>query len=244
MAIAVPRTKMNPGLSKRVSLNSTWLLLARAFGQVLIFWLVVVVARRLGETGLGHFAFISAVLFVGNVLTTFGLDTLLIREIASEQSADIPLTSAALFLQLAISTLFILLVVAGGGWLPNLTAEALLALRLASFSLIPMALSTVYSAVLRAYERMELYLFFGVVGSASQVAISLWLLSRGQGVVGLAWAILLGQLLAAGTATGLCWGLLPGFRHDWWASRPVLRRVAKQSWRLAALMVLASRSRS
>jgi O-antigen/teichoic acid export membrane protein len=230
---------MSREVARRVGLNSTWLLLTRASGQALMFWLAVVVARQLGEAGLGQFAFISAVLFVGNVLTTFGLDTLLIREIAGRQGANMPLIPAALVLQLAISTLIILLIVAFAGRLPNQTAETWLALRLASLSLIPLALATVYSAALRAYERMDLYLLFSLLGAATQVAISLFLLNHGQGVVGLAWAILVGQLLAAGAAAGLCWGLLPGFSHDWRTSRSAIWRATKLGWRLALLMVLA-----
>ncbi|MFQ5854093.1 MAG: flippase [Anaerolineae bacterium] len=74
-------------LFKRIALNSLWLLIARVFSQGLMIVFTVLVARYLGEVGLGQYAFIAAVVFLGNVLTTFGLDTLLIREVARTRSA-------------------------------------------------------------------------------------------------------------------------------------------------------------
>ena len=72
---------------------------------MLIF--TILVARYLGDAGLGQYAFIAAVMFVGNVISTFGMDTLLIREIAARRSADTPTLTAALLIQLALSLLFI-----------------------------------------------------------------------------------------------------------------------------------------
>ena len=57
-------------------------LAARLGAQALGLLFTAVLARALGEAGLGQFAFISAVLLIGNAVTTFGLDTLLIREVA------------------------------------------------------------------------------------------------------------------------------------------------------------------
>jgi O-antigen/teichoic acid export membrane protein len=41
--------------------------------------MTVVLAARLGVTGLGEYALVSAVVFVANVATTFGTDMVLVR---------------------------------------------------------------------------------------------------------------------------------------------------------------------
>ncbi|MCA9926088.1 MAG: oligosaccharide flippase family protein, partial [Anaerolineales bacterium] len=84
----------------RITQNAFWLLLARLGGQALMLLFTVLVARRLGEVGLGQYAFIAAMLFVGNVFTTFGMDTYLIREIARAEREPFAPIGRALQLQL------------------------------------------------------------------------------------------------------------------------------------------------
>ncbi len=73
------------GVIKRVSLNTFWLTAARLGSQVLLMLFTVLVARRMGETGLGGYAYMTAVIFIGNVFSTFGTDMLLMREIAAHK---------------------------------------------------------------------------------------------------------------------------------------------------------------
>ncbi|MCB0035135.1 MAG: oligosaccharide flippase family protein, partial [Anaerolineales bacterium] len=81
--------------AKRIRLNSAALLAARVAQQGLVLLFTIVVARSLGEVGLGQLTFVMSVVYVGNVLSTFGLDTLLLREIAAVRRTDnVPLASA------------------------------------------------------------------------------------------------------------------------------------------------------
>src|SRR5690348_10935688 len=91
----------------RLGRNSLWLLAARIGTQGLAVLFTVLLARRLGANGFGEYAFMAAVIFIGNTLTTFGTDMLLIRDIAARD--DFSRLPAALFLQLALSVLFIAL---------------------------------------------------------------------------------------------------------------------------------------
>ena len=170
--MAVYRQVINHPLLARLSLNSFWLLTARVLSQALAVLFTLGVARALGEAAFGRFAFISAVVFIGNVLSTFGLDTLIIREVAMARStADEKISAiihAALTLQLLLSLLFILVVWAAsrrlaGGEIP----AAATALRIAVLSLIPLAFSTIFSAVLRGHEKMAAYMGFSVITAAA-----------------------------------------------------------------------------
>ena len=224
----------------RISLNSLWMLLARVAGQGTAFLLAVLIARHLGEANLGRYALITGVAFVGNVLTTFGMDTLLIRHIARErETAGAPL-AVALTLQLGLACVYIL-----GVWLlaDRLTRQSpvtALALRILLLSLLPLAFSTVFSAALRAYERMELYL--GVVGVTGllQVTGAFLLLRRGGGLVALTVLLVGAQALSALLAGGACWVFLPRFRLSWRLVTPAaLARTARLGLSLALLAVLA-----
>lgn len=249
-AEAIGRPPVRSGLtgwSRRIGLNSFWLLAARLGGQALGLLFTAALARVLGEAGLGQFAFISAVFFIGNALTTFGLDTLLIREVATARadgagrSASVSQTvSAALLIQLALSAAFV-----AGLWLlaprlPNQTAATLPALRLVALALFPLAFATVDSALLRAHERMGLYLVFTLATAAALALGGLALLAGGGGLVAAAAVFVLAQVVGALVAAGLARRALPDFSRRWvWPSPPVLARSIRLGAGLAALMALS-----
>ena len=51
-------------------------------------------------------SWVTAVLYLGNVLSTFGLDTLLLRQIGASQRADVVPLASALALELLLAALF------------------------------------------------------------------------------------------------------------------------------------------
>ncbi len=243
------------GWLRRVGLNSMWLLAARLAGQGLGLLFTAVLARALGQAGLGQFAFISAVVFIGNALTTFGLDTLLIREVAAARPAvgaarDVAgraattpveqMVSAALLIQLALAAVFV-----AGLWLlaprlPNQTPATLPALRLAALALFPLAFSTVDSAILRAHERMAHFLVFSLTTAAALALGGLALAVAGGGLMAAAAVLVLAQLAGAVAAARLARSGLPGFHRRWvWPSPPVVDRALRLGAGLAALMLLS-----
>ena len=233
------------GWSRRVGLGSFWLLAARVGGQALGLLFTAALARALGEAGLGQFAFISAVVFIGNAVTTFGLDTLLIRDVAAARasapgssSGVAPTISAALLIQLALSAIFV-----AGLWLlaprlPNQTPETLPALRVASLALFPLAFSTVDSALLRAHERMAHFLVFSLATAAALALGGLALLLGGGGLRAAAAVFVLAQVAGAVAAAGLARRGVAGRRWVW-PSRPVVARALRLGAGLALLMALS-----
>jgi len=226
-------------LPKRILANSSWLLLARISTQVLAIVFTILVARKLGETGLGQYSFIATMLFIGNVVTSFGMDTLLIRELARAPQDPAEFVPAALWLQLGLSALFIALVFITAGSLPGSTPETTAALKLYSFSLIPLAFTTVFSAILRAYERMDLYLLLSLVASGCQTVFALVILLPGGGLVALTWGLLIAQVLSALVSGWLCLRYIPALAFRWQARLAAIKAVAAQGAPLALLSGLA-----
>jgi len=182
-------------MSSRLSRNSLWLLLARLGTQVGLALFTILLARELGTSAFGDYAFVAAVVLVGNTLTTFGTDMYLIREIAA--SNDETLLVPALLLQLILSALFIALVSTLSGMLHALPSDAIVAMRIYTFSMIPLAFFTVYTTALRGRQRMLAYSLLNLALIGLQLAaIIVLILSRGN-LVFLAWLLLLVQCLAA-----------------------------------------------
>lgn len=229
---------------RRLSLNSFWLFAARVVAQALAIVFTLLIARALGKEAFGSFAFISAVVFIGNVLTSFGLDTLIIREIARGRDTIDEVVgktiAAALTVQLALSFLFILVVWLGAGRWVAQSRDEVMALRIAVISLAPLAFSTVYSAALRGYQRMATYAVFSVFVAALSAVGALLLYRQGGTLVGAAWVMLIAQLGGALVAYLLHRSGAPDrVRGISLPTRRALRRVWRGGMGLAALMILA-----
>jgi len=238
-ARSLPATSHVQPVSRRIRWNSFWLLLARLITQAQLILFTVLVARGLGVNGFGQYAFIAALIVLGNVATTFGTDTLLIREVARTRPADDGLIPAALWIQLALSVAWLIVVVIGAGALSGQSPEVVLALKVYSLSLIPLAFFTVFTAVLRAHERMEVYLLLNVVVAFVQLGGAWWVLHGGGDLLSLVMALNGVQVIAAVSAGALCRLALPAFHINWAVTRYRFKQVARCAWPFALLSVLA-----
>jgi len=219
--------------------NTMWLAGGRVASQLLSVALTVVLARGLGTAGFGQFAFVGAVVAIGNIVTSFGTDSLLVREIASGRGEPARLLAAALGLQLVLSAGFVLLVLAGAGWLPNRTGDTVAALRIYTLSLFPLAFTSVYAAALRGSERMDLYAFLSVGAAALQAGAALAAVRAGAGLPAVMIWLLAAQATGAGLGWLLCRAALPGFALAAPTAAAPLVGLLQRVWPFALLAGLA-----
>ena len=164
-------------------INSFWLLFSRISAQALAVIFIALVARRLEPASFGQFTFIAATIFIGNTFTSFGTDTLLIREIAKAGQIT-ELVARAFTLQISLSVLWCF---------ATLLFRAEIPLLIFSFSLFPLAIFSVISALLRAFERMDL--FWGLNLGNGLIQILAAILSKD--LLTLCTLLLIGNMLAA-----------------------------------------------
>ncbi|MDE3089646.1 MAG: flippase [Chloroflexota bacterium] len=224
-------------LLQRVGLNTLWLFLARIFSQALMIVFTALIARRLGAAGLGQFAFIASAVYLGNMFTTFGMDTLLIREVARTHNPATPLIPAAFRIQIVFSAILVAAVFVGADTAGN-SAETLLALKLYSLALFPLAFFTLFSAVLRAYERMDVFLVLSIASALLQTAGALIVFATGAGLTTLIYFLLAAQTAAAFLSAVLCYSYIPGFAFLWRIQRGELTSIARRAAPFAALVAL------
>jgi O-antigen/teichoic acid export membrane protein len=177
-------------------LNSFWLLFSRISAQALAVIFIALVARRLEPASFGQFTFIAAIIFIGNTFTSFGTDTLLIREIAKAGQVT-ALVRRAFTLQIFLSTLWCF---------AALLFRAESPLLIFSFSLFPLAIFSVVSALLRAFERMDL--FWGLNLGNGLIQILAAILSKD--LLTLCALLLIGNILVAFLALRIISILSPG----------------------------------
>lgn len=220
----------------RLGKNALWLLAARFGTQGLVVVFTILIARRLGSTGLGEYAFMASAIFLANVLTTFGTDMLLIRDIAAHD--DLSRLPAALLIQLILSALFVALAFVGAPLLPGQSQDAVLAVQIYSLALFPLAFFTVFTAVLRGKERMDLYTLLNLAASLLQV-LAAWLFVQSRGsVVRVAMLMLAVQFFATALAGILCILSFPDFLKAWRSSWQVIPAMIRLSAPIALLGLL------
>jgi len=215
--------------------NTMWLAGGRVASQLMSVALTVVVARGLGTAGFGQFAFVGAVVVIGSVVTSFGTDALLVREIAGGRGDPARLLAAALGLQLLLSAGFVLLVLAGAGWLPHGTGGMVSALRIYALSLFPLAFTSVFSAALRGWERMDLAAVLGVVTAALPAVAALAAVRAGAPLPTLMLCLLATQAVSAALGWRLCRVARPGFTLAAPTARAALVTMLKRAWPFALL---------
>ncbi len=149
----------------------------------------MVMLRILGPEGQGKYWF--AIITVGyfEIVTNFGLDTLLTREVAKDPSQGNRYLSNTAILRLLILSgvlplLFVFLAIWRG--LFALSWDTTAAILLLTLSLIPSSISAALSSLFRAHEKMEYPAALTTVSTILKVTLGLLALLLGYGFVGLA----------------------------------------------------------
>ena len=111
--------------SLSVARNTFYLISAQVIGKSLTFLFYIVIARYLGATELGKYSFILGLVGMFIILTNFGLDNMLVRDIALKKEKAMTYVSNAL----AIKTLFAFCSIIALTVLPSITLASPAALK-------------------------------------------------------------------------------------------------------------------
>ena len=190
------RLLVNPQASdtggvRSVARNSVAPIIMNLFNRGIDFAFAFVMLRVLGPEGNGVYTYVVVIFGWFDIITNFGLNLYLTREVARDRSK-------AGYLFANTSVLRLLLVVVGVPVLvlfllfrqsavqPPLTAEALTAVALLYLGLLPGTLNTGFSALFYAFERAEIPALTATLATLCKAGFGLLALLLGWGVVGLA----------------------------------------------------------
>ena len=70
---------------KKIAKNTIFLFVAEIISKICLFLLVMFIARKLGDVELGKYSFAISFGFLFTILANFGLDELIIRNVAREK---------------------------------------------------------------------------------------------------------------------------------------------------------------
>jgi O-antigen/teichoic acid export membrane protein len=211
----------------RLYKNILWTVGSRYGSQVLAVVSNLLLARYFGSAGFGEYAFITAVVLIGNAFSTFGTDMILIRRISSANDfSDLP---AALVLQISISTIFILLAFVLAPFLP--VQRPLL---IYVCALIPLSFFTIFTTILRGVQQMDGFSILHFTSALIHLLAVFLLLGLRGSVAHLAFYLLGVHVIGAALGFFLC----RGFLEKWIFSPHRIPALIKSSARMALIGTL------
>jgi O-antigen/teichoic acid export membrane protein len=204
--------------------NIFWTIVSRFGSQVLAVISSLILARHLNIAGFGEYAFISAIVMIGNALSTFGTDMVLIRRISARSDySDLP---AALIIQLMLSAVFI-----AGIFIFYFLFPLTSSLLIYGFALIPLSFFTVFSIALRGAQDMQAFALLHFSSAFLQLLAVIFLVLQKGNILQFAVLLLVVQVLSSLIGLWLCTARIGNFFARWkfsWKRVPLLLRASSQ----------------
>ncbi|HEM61612.1 MAG TPA: hypothetical protein ENO24_04925, partial [Chloroflexi bacterium] len=174
---------------KRVAKNSMTPMATSFLNKLIDTAFAMLMLRILGPEGAGKYGFAVVVYAFLEIVTNFGLTTLLTREVSRESDqANRYLSNTALLrlILLMAATPFLLLFLLAWRSFFDLGNDTTAAILLLTVSLVPGSISAAVTSVFLAYEKMEYPAAITVVTTITRVSLGVVVLLMGFGIVGLA----------------------------------------------------------
>jgi O-antigen/teichoic acid export membrane protein len=136
----------------RFTKNSISLLIGKVFSILFSMAFGIYAARSLGDTGYGRYGFIVVMLSYFMVTSEFGLENLIVRDVATQKDKSNDYLVTSILFKLVTSSLSILLTIAAIFLLGR--EDIVFIGSIAALSLLPISIYTSFDACFRAHERM------------------------------------------------------------------------------------------
>jgi O-antigen/teichoic acid export membrane protein len=145
---------------------------------------LAILARKLDRAELGIYSLVLTLIVLGSIFVTFGVENVVVREIAKDKGQAKGIFASGTVIALASSLITWPLVVTLAV-LFRYSSEVIFLLSFGGAVLIFMGVGQIASAVLKAYEKMEVFALIGACHSIISIGISILVLFMDGGLTGL-----------------------------------------------------------
>jgi O-antigen/teichoic acid export membrane protein len=180
---------------RTIAKNATVMMISQLITWVMALALTIFLPRYLGAEAIGKYQLASSVWAVASIGIAFGMDTMLIKEIARDPERGNELLTNSSILRLIFYVLGFVLVsiyVRSVGY----SAETIQVVNIVSLSMLIGLISGVFGSILQAYERMEFFSLSDIVSKAVLTVASIAALLMGYRVIAIAWIGVIGSFFA------------------------------------------------
>ncbi|MFH1317232.1 MAG: flippase [Candidatus Woesearchaeota archaeon] len=181
--------------SKRIAGNAVILFTSNIMRHILSFVLVVLIARYLGDEGLGQYSFAFAFVSLFIVFIDLGLETFMIREVARDESKVRKYTNNILTIRLFAGVIVVLAATIIAK-LSNLSNQMVFLIFLGSISLFLIQILYVFCVAFISLQKTAFDALFKLVERIAVFLIVIWVLFSGYGILGLFFGIMAGSFIS------------------------------------------------
>ena len=176
----------NISVGQTVAKNTFWLVTTEVVDKLLLFFLLVWIARDLGPGEYGVFSFVIAFVTLFSVIADFGLSTFNVRDIARDRGQVKKYSSNILSIKLVLSIITFILISLAIQFMGK-TSSTIDLVYLASLYIIIYNFTAFLQSIFRAFERMEFEALSKIIYTISLFGLASYCLLNN---LGLSWLIL------------------------------------------------------
>jgi O-antigen/teichoic acid export membrane protein len=241
---------------QRLAKNSIVPISLTLFNRVMDFAFAALMLRILGPSNAGDYYYATKIFVWFDILTNFGLNTYLTREVARdrENARSYLLNTTLIRLGLSVAAVPILLGFLGvrqtviAGVTAPASPQVVVAILLLYLGLVPNSISTGITALFYAYEKAEVPAAVQSVTTIIRVTVQTMALVLGWGIVGLAGTSIAINVITLTVLGALAWRSFVALRRtpeesvslSSPASRRIRREMVRDSWPLMLNHLLAT----
>lgn len=209
--------------------NTSYLALSEGIAMLILFLVSVLVARKLGQTTYGQFAFILAYAQIWQVIADFGLSMIAIRDISVNKSDTKKILSNYISLKIVLGVLTYGLIIASTLLLnkPFFIKQLIL---IAGAYLIVYTLAELLRAVFRAYEKFKYEAFVKISQHLLLLVLISWSIYQ-QSLPAIVWSYFAAAVYALVISIVLIKKKFTSFTWQWDTKQ--IKSILQQAWPLA-----------
>lgn len=242
---------------QRLAKNSIVPIVLNIFNRAVDFAFAALMLRILGPANVGDYTYAINLFLWFDILTNFGLNTYLTREVARhrDQARRYLANTTAIRLSLSLIAVPVLLGVLGArqtviaSFASPASRQAIVATLLLYVGTIPGSISTGLTALFYGYEKAEVPAAIQSVSTLIKVTLGVLVLILGRGIIGLAGASIVVNVITLTILATLAWRLFPALRKRQLglplqlrapAERALRKEMVRESWPLMINHLLAT----
>lgn len=168
---------------RRIAINSGLLLAAFAFQSIVSVLIVGIVARYLGQAGLGRYGYVISFIELFVVFVDLGMNRILTREIAKNRAETLRYASAVWTLRIILSV--VVMVVVGIVAARSGDRQLWLAIMVYYVAQVLWLLADVFNGVFQGYQRMEYQFWTLNMNQVLQLSLTVLVVWLNLGLVAL-----------------------------------------------------------
>ncbi|MBI2627039.1 MAG: flippase [Parcubacteria group bacterium] len=180
---------------ERISFNVLFAIFSRVITGGIGLFVIAVMSRSLGQAGYGNYSTILSYMLIFSVVGDLGLYTLLVREISRNDKEESYIASNFFTLRLITIAVTAILAILISEFLtpyPRLVKDGLI---VGTIFLVFSSLTQVLSGIYQKYLRFYLISFADILSSLVQLAIILFVASKGRDLLPYVWAASIASLV-------------------------------------------------